>query len=220
LTEDLAQYIAIEGVIGVGKTSLAELLADRLEAALMLEEAANNPFLTDFYKNQRRFAFPTQMFFLMSRYRQQQQLLERDLFMKRIITDYLYEKDGLFASVTLSDRELELYHKVASALKRDIPRPDLVIYLQASTPIIIKRIRKRNRPLEKAIDNDYIDALNDAYNSFFFNYSEAPLLVVKTDDIDFVNNPGHLDDLVEKIRKPQPHTMYYSPTGDLDNRVL
>lgn len=220
MSNELPQYIAIEGVIGVGKSSLARLLASRLEANLLLEEASNNPFLTDFYKNQKRFAFPTQIFFLMLRYQQQQHLLERDLFVRRIIADYLYEKDALFASVTLSERELELYRKLSSALKHDIPRPDMVIYLQASTPVIMKRIRKRNKPIEKPIDSDYIDALNDAYNSFFFNYSVAPLLVVKTDEIDFVNNQKHLDDLVEQIKRPQPHTVYYSPAGDLDNRVI
>jgi len=220
LSSELTQYIAIEGVIGVGKTSLARLLAQRLNAELLLEEASDNPFLVDFYKNQKRFAFPTQIFFLMSRYRQQQHLLERDLFVKRIIADYLYEKDALFASVTLSNRELELYNKLSTVLKPDIPRPDMVIYLQASTPVIMKRIRKRNKPIEKPIDADYIEALNDAYNSFFFNYGEAPLLVVKTDEIDFVNNEKHLDDLVEQIKRPQPHTVYYSPAGDLDNRVI
>jgi deoxyadenosine/deoxycytidine kinase len=220
LSNELPQYIAIEGVIGVGKTSLARLIASRLDAGLLLEETSNNPFLTDFYKNRKRFAFSAQIFFLMSRYQHQQNLLERDLFVKRIITDYLFEKDMLFASVTLSDRELELYKKLSSVLKHDIPRPDLVIYLQASTQVIMKRIRKRNKPIEKPIDAEYIDALNDAYNSFFFNYNDAPLLVVKTDEIDFVDNEKHLNDLVEQVKRPQPHTMYYSPTGDLDNRVL
>jgi len=216
LSSDLPQYIAVEGVIGVGKTSLARLLADRLEATLMLEEASNNPFLADFYKNQKRFAFPTQIFFLMSRYQHQHQLLERDLFIKRIITDYLFEKDALFAAVTLSDRELELYRKLASVLKHDIPKPDLVIYLQASTQVIMKRIRKRSNPVEKPLSADYIDALNEVYNSFFFNYSDAPLLVVKTDDIDFVANEKHLDDLIEQVKRPQPHTMYYAPSGNFD----
>lgn len=220
MSSQLPQYIAVEGVIGVGKTSLARLLAGRLDAGLLLEEASENPFLADFYKNRRRFAFSTQIFFLMSRYRQQQQLLERDLFVERVISDYMFEKDMLFASVTLSDRELELYKKLSSVLKPDIPRPDLVIYLQASTPVIMKRIRKRQKAIEKPIDNDYINALNDAYDSFFFDYREAPLLVVKTDEIDFVDNEKHLTDLVEQIKRPQPHTMYYSPAGNLDDRVL
>ena len=218
MSSELPQYIAIEGVIGVGKTSLARLLADRLGAELMLEEPAGNPFLPDFYKNPTRFAFSTQMFFLLSRYQQQQRLLERDLFVNRIISDYLFEKDALFASVTLSDREIELYRRISALLKHDIPKPDLVIYLQATTSVIMDRIRRGNAPLEKTIEKEYIDALNETYNSFFFNYSEAPLLVVKTDEIDFVAHENHLSDLIDRIKKPQPHIMYYSPSGDLDRQ--
>jgi deoxyguanosine kinase len=220
LSSELPQYIAIEGVIGVGKTSLAELLADRLQAELLLEDPTDNPFLADFYKNPTRYAFPAQIFFLLARYQQQQRLIERDLFFSRIISDYLFEKDALFASVTLTDREMQLYQKVSSALSSDVPKPDLVIYLQASTPVIMKRIRRRNLDIEKPIEKDYIDALNDAYNQFFFNYGDAPLLVVKTDDIDFVHNENQLNDLIDRIKKPQPHIMYYSPAGDLDGQVI
>jgi len=220
VTNETPHHIAIEGVIGVGKTSLARLLADRLDAGLLLEEASDNPFLADFYRDQARFAFPTQIFFLLSRYQQQQRLLERDLFVTQVISDYLFDKDTLFASVTLSDRELALYHKIASVLRRDIPPPDLVIYLQASTPILLARIKKRSRAMEKAIDADYIDALNEAYNSHFFHYNTAPLLVVKTDEIDFVDNPSHLEDLVEQIKRPRRRTTYYAPAGDLDKHTL
>jgi deoxyguanosine kinase len=216
LGNDLPQYIVVEGVIGVGKTSMARLLAERLEAGLLLEDVNQNPFLPDFYKDRARYAFSTQIYFLLSRYQQQQRLLDRDLFIKRIIADYLFEKDALFASVTLSPPEFELYRKIVTVLRRDIPRPDLVIYLQASTQVILKRIRQRNVPCEKPIDADYIDALNAAFNSFFFNYSEAPLLVIKTDEIDFVANETHLDDLLEQIKKPQPHIMYYAPSGKLN----
>ncbi len=220
MADDLLQYIAIEGVIGVGKTSLARLLADHLQAGLLLEDPTNNPFLADFYKHPGRYAFPAQMFFLLARFQQQQRLVERDLFYSRVVSDYLYEKDALFASVTLTDREMQLYQKISMALKPDVPAPDLVIYLQASTPVIMERIRKRDLEIEKPIDRDYIDALNEAYNDFFFNYTDAPLLVVKTDDIDFVNNERQLTDLIERIKKPQPHTMYYSPSGDLDQQVI
>jgi len=220
LADDLLQYIAVEGVIGVGKTSLARLLADHLQAGLLLEDPTDNPFLIDFYKHPVRYAFPTQMFFLLARYQQQRQLFERDLFYSRIISDYLYEKDALFASVTLTEREMSLYRKISSALKPDVPAPDLVIYLQASTPVIMERIRRRSMEIEKPIEKEYIDALNEAYNEFFFNYNTAPLLVVKTDDIDFVNNESQLIDLIDRIRKPQPHTMYYSPSGDLDQQVI
>ncbi len=220
MADRLPQYIAVEGVIGAGKSSLAQLLAGRLEADLLLEDAADNPFLADFYKDRRRYAFPTQMFFLLSRYRQQQQLLERDLFVERIVSDYIFEKDILFASVNLPEREIGLYRKIASVLRRDVSPPDLVIYLQASTRVLMERIRKRNRAFEKPIDDDYVDELNEAYNSFFFHYNDAPLLVVRTDDIDFVANPAHLDDLVEQIKRPRTRVMYYAPTGDLDKLAM
>jgi deoxyguanosine kinase len=220
LSSELPQYIAIEGVIGVGKTSLAQLLAERLQAGLILEDPTDNPFLADFYKSPSRYAFPAQIFFLLARFQQQQRLLERDLFFSRIISDYLFEKDALFASVTLTDREMQLYEKVSSALKSDVPKPDLVIYLQASTPVLMQRIHGRNLQIEKPIEREYIDALNETYDQFFFNYGDAPLLVVKTDNIDFVHNENQLNDLIEQIRKPQPHIMYYSPAGDLDQQVI
>ncbi len=206
-------YIAVEGVIGVGKTSFAEMLAHRLNAELINEEVLENPFLVDFYKNRKKFAFSCQLYFLLSRYQQQQQLMTRDLFAQRIVADYLFAKDSIFASVNLSDRELALYNKLAPILSKDIPLPDLVIYLQASTPVLLKRIRKRNLPFEKTIDAEYIEMLNKAYDYFFFNYTDTPLLVVKTDDIDFVNNPEHFDDLIEQISKPLSGKKYYTPIG-------
>lgn len=220
MPDDFPHHIAIEGNIGVGKSSLCRLLADHLDASLILEDAGDNPFLSDFYRNRKQYAFSTQIFFLMSRYRQQHQLLERDLFIKRIISDYVFDKDNLFASVNLSPRELVLYQKLASVLKHDVAPPDLAIYLQASTAVIMGRIKKRNRPYEKGIGQDYIESLNEAYNSYFFHYSEAPLLVVKTDEIDFVSNPDHLDDLIEEIRKPRGGITYYSPAGNLDKQIL
>jgi len=208
-------YIAVEGVIGVGKTSFATMLAEKLNAELIQEEVFDNPFLVDFYKNRKRYAFSCQLFFLLTRFQQQQQLVTRDLFAKTIVSDFLFAKDAIFASVTLSDRELALYNKIAPILARDIPRPDLVLYLQASTPVLMKRIRKRNYPFERTIDADYIEALNKAYDYFFFDYSDTPLLVVRTDDIDFVNTPRHFDDLVTQMRKPISGKKYYSPVGDL-----
>jgi deoxyguanosine kinase len=208
-------YIAVEGVIGVGKTSFAGLLAERLEAELMNEEVLENPFLADFYKNRRRHAFSCQLYFLLSRYQQQQQLMTRDLFAQRIVADYLFAKDTIFASVNLSERELTLYNKIAPILARDIPRPDIVIYLQASTPVLLKRIRQRSLSFEKTIDFEYIEMLNKAYDYFFFDYVDTPLLVVRTDDIDFVNNPEHFDDLIDQISKPISGKKYYTPAGDL-----
>lgn len=211
-------YLAVEGVIGVGKTSFASMLADELESEMMAEEVFENPFLADFYKNKKRYALQCQLNFLISRYQQQQQLVIRDLFAKRIVSDYLFAKDAIFASVNLNEPELLLYEKIAAILSSEIPKPDLVIYLQASTPTLLERIRKRNLGFEKPIDFDYLELLNKAYDYFFFNYTDTPLLVVNTDNIDFVNNPEHFTDLVSQIKKPINGKKYYSPAGDLVNK--
>ena len=211
-------YIAVEGVIGVGKTSFAKMLAERLNAELINEEVFENPFLVDFYKNRKRYAFSCQLFFLLSRFQQQQQLMVRDLFAQRIIADYLFAKDSIFASITLSERELALYEKIAPILSRDMPPPDLAIYLQASTPVLRERISRRNYTFERSIDMDYIEVLNQAYDYYFFNYTDTPLLVVKTDNIDFVNNPEHFEDLIEQIGKRITGKKYYVPAGDLAAR--
>ncbi len=209
-------YLAIEGVIGVGKTSFARMLAAELKSEMMAEEVFENPFLADFYKNKKRYALQCQLNFLISRYQQQQQqLVMRDLFAQKIVADYLFAKDAIFASVNLNEPELLLYEKIAAILSSEIPKPDLVIYLQASTPTLLERIRKRNLDFEKPIDFDYLELLNKAYDYFFFNYTDAPLLVVKTDNIDFVNNPEHFTDLVSQIKKPINGKKYYSPAGDL-----
>jgi deoxyadenosine/deoxycytidine kinase len=205
-------------VIGVGKTTFADMLAECLEAEVVREEVLENPFLVDFYKNRKRHAFSCQLFFLISRFQQQQQLMVRDLFAQRIVADYLFAKDQIFASVNLSERELALYEKIAPVLARDIPRPDLVIYLQASTDTLLQRIRKRNLPFERSVDADYIESLNKAYDYFFFHYNETPLLVVKTDDIDFVNNQRQFDDLIDQIQKPIKGKIYYVPSGELTEK--
>ncbi len=204
-------YIAIEGVIGVGKTSLAQKLAEHFGARTILEQHEENPFLPDFYRNPRRFAFPCQLFFLLSRYRQQQEIPQRDLFHELLITDYIFAKDRIFASLTLEDRELFLYDKIASLLEADVPRPDLVIYLQSSTERIMANIRKRNREYEKPITEEYIRALNEAYNQFFINYSASPLLIVNATQIDFVHREEDFHDLVQQIQRPISKTQYYSP---------
>jgi len=207
-------YIAVEGVIGVGKTTFSRMLAERLDAELVAEEVFENPFLVDFYKNRKRYALSTQLFFLISRFQQQQQLMVRDLFAQRLVADYLFAKDAIFAQVNLSERELALYERIAPELARDVPKPDLAIYLQARTPMLLDRIKKRNYTFEKSIDFDYIDGLNKAYDYYFFHYTETPLLVVKTDDIDFVNNPEHFDDLISQISKPTGGKKYYVPAGN------
>jgi len=208
-------YIAVEGVIGVGKTSFAQMLAERLGAQLVNEEVFENPFLADFYKDRKQHALSCQLYFLISRFQQQQQLMVRDLFAQKIVADYLFAKDAIFASVNLSERELTLYNKIAPALSRDVPAPDLVIYLQASTHVLLDRIRNRNHPFEKPIDFDYVEMLNNAYDYYFFHYTETPLLVVKTDEIDFVHRPEHFDDLIVQISKPIAGKKYYSPSSGI-----
>jgi len=205
------QYIAVEGVIGVGKTSLAKKLAGKFSGKLLREKHDENPFLKDFYNNPRQFAFPTQLFFLLNRYRQQQEIPQRELFHELLVTDYLFAKDRIFASINLEDRELFLYDKVASMLEQDILRPDLVLYLQSSTERIMSNISKRNRDYEKNISEEYIRALNEAYNRFFINYTESPLLIINATSIDFVNINEDFDDLVEQISKPISGIEYYSP---------
>ena len=206
-------YVAVEGVIGAGKTSFAQMLSERLGAQLLCEEVLENPFLVDFYKDRKRYALSCQLFFLMSRFQQQQQLMVRDLFAQKIVADYIFAKDSIFASVNLSERELTLYNKIAPVLARDVPRPDLTIYLQASTPVLLSRIKKRNHPFERSIDHDYISLLNNAYDYYFFHYTDTPLLVVKTDNIDFVNNPEHFDDLIDRISRPMIGKKYYVPAA-------
>lgn len=203
-------YIVIEGSIGVGKTPLAKLLAERLEARLILEHSEGNPFLQEFYKDKKRLAFQTQIFFLLSRFKQQQELLEYDLFAQRIVSDYLFAKDKIFASVVLDEREFLLYQKLISLLERNIPKPDLVIYLQATPDKLLKKIRERSKEYERDIELAYLLDLNEAYNRYFFHYNETPLLVINTDNFDFLNSHADLEDLLEKIKKPHTGTHYYT----------
>jgi deoxyadenosine/deoxycytidine kinase len=205
------RYIVVEGVIGVGKTSLARLLSERLQAKLVLEEVEENPFLKDFYRDRERYAFQTQMHFLFSRYQQQRGLRQLELFRERMVADYLFQKDRIFASLNLSERELALYERLVVWLELEIMKPDVVVYLQASPDTLMERIARRARPYEKEMDRDYIRQLNEAYNHFFFHYVEAPLLVVNTNAIDFVNNPGDFEDLQKRILSHRQGTVYYAP---------
>ena len=208
-------HIAVEGTIGVGKTSLAKILGERLEAKLILEEFEENPFLVDFYKDPERFAFQTQLFFLLSRYRQQQELQQTDLFTKALISDYMFVKDRLFAALNLNDKEMGLYNSVARILEKNVSSPDMVIFLQSDTDRLMLNIKKRGREYEKSIDWKYIDALNQIYNEFFFRYDKSPLLIINTNDIDFVNNKTDLEEIIEFIRTPGEGTRYFNPLKSL-----
>ena len=208
-------YVAIEGVIGVGKTSLAHLLEERLNAKLVMEKFDENPFLPDFYLDPERYAFQTQLFFLLSRYRQQQELRQTEVFHKLVISDYMFVKDRLFASLNLDDKEMSLYDSVAKILEKNILNPDLVIYLQADTPRLMERITLRDRDFEKNMSPDYIDALNQIYNEYFFRYQEIPLLIINTNDIDFVHNEEDLEEVIRYIRQPVSGTKFFNPASNL-----
>jgi len=205
------RYIVIEGPIGVGKTSLARRLAGTLEAELVLEQDGQNPFLERFYKNPKSGALPAQLFFLFQRAQQLGTLKQQDLFAPRRVADYLFEKDRLFAGLTLDQAEMALYDQVASRLAVDPPRPDLVVYLQAPVETLLQRIAKRGISYESGIDAAYLTRLNDAYARFFHEYDRAPLLIVNAASIDPVQNLADFDELVGAIRRMKKGRMYYNP---------
>lgn len=207
------RYIAIEGVIGVGKSSLARLLTEALNAELIEDAGGENPFLGRFYEDPERAAFQAQMFFLLSRYQQQKELAQGNLFKSCAVSDYLFDRDKIFARLNLSDEELALYEDIYALLDQRLKKPDLVVYLQAGVKTLKKRIRLRNRPIEKNMRMDYIEELSHAFNHFFFHYVDTPLLVVNTDDIDFVKNKADLDQLLEKIRLHRAGVEYFAPAS-------
>jgi deoxyguanosine kinase len=212
LSQTDIRYIAVEGVIGVGKTTLAQMLCERLGARVVLEKFEENPFLEKFYKDPEHYAFQTQIFFLLSRYRQQQELFQADLFQKVTISDYMFEKDKIFAYLNLQDDELRLYETLVSQLEKNIPAPDLVVYLQSSVERLMSNIRKRGRSIEEPISEEYIRNLNEAYNYFFFRYKAAPLLIVNATQIDFVDNRKDFEELLAQIVRPQRSAVeYYNP---------
>lgn len=208
-------YIAIEGPIGVGKTSLANLMSKELSARLVREEFDENPFLPDFYKDPERFAFQTQLFFLLQRYRQQQELRQVDMFQKLLVTDYMFVKDRLFASLNLGEKEMQLYDTVANLLERNIIKPDLVIYLQADTDTLMKNIALRGREMETDITYEYIDALSQVYTEYFFRYQDTPLVIINTNNIDFVHNEDDLKEVIKYIRQPVSGTKFFNPVTEL-----
>jgi len=206
------RHIAIEGVIGAGKTSLANLLSERLSARLVLEQFEQNPFLPKFYESQERYAFQTQLFFLLSRYRQQQQLVQPDLFHRFLITDYIFEKDKIFAYLNLEDDELKLYETVLGTIEHNVLVPDLVVYIQCNVERLMANIRSRGRTYERDMSEQYIRELNEAYNYFFFRYKAAPLLIINASQIDFVRNDHELEDLMREIFRPDKAAVeYYNP---------
>jgi deoxyguanosine kinase len=206
-------YIAVDGPIGVGKTAVVERLAERVDATTLLEEWGQNPFLKGFYDGAPGAAFQVELFFLLSRYRQQQELRQRSLFNQVTIADYVFEKSKLFAFLNLEDSELLIYEKLYGLLAEGTPKPDLVVYLQAPTEVLMKRIRARGRPEEAHLSEDYLAEVNRAYNHYFFHYTQTPLLVVNTSDVDLPNRPEDVDDLVRQIKGMGKGTQYYVPRG-------
>lgn len=205
-------YIAVEGPIGVGKSTLARLLSRKLSATLLMEDI-QNPFLLDFYTGKKGSAFQCQLFFLLTRYQQQQQLVQRSLFDSKVVADYIPRKDKVFAHLNLNDSELILYEKLYALLMEPLPKPDAVIYLQATTETLVKRIRSRSRDYERKISDEYVDQLNKAYNYYFFHYQETPLLIVNTNDVDFERNSSELDHLLEQVNRLERGVLLYAPLG-------
>jgi deoxyadenosine/deoxycytidine kinase len=205
------RFIAVEGPIGVGKTDLANALARKFRARTILENSSANPFLASFYNDMNAHAFQTQVFFLLSRYRQMREIVQADLFYKTVVSDYIFAKDRIFAYLNLDDEELALYEKIYPLFEGEIMRPDLVIYLQASPERVMERIRKRDRPYERGTTLEYVRELTEAYNRFFFLYTSTPLLVVNANSLDFAKDEEAVKDIVGQLEKPFSGTRYYVP---------
>ena len=206
-------YIVVEGPLGAGKTSFAMLLAEKIHGKTILEETEGNPFLANFYKDPIKFAFQTQLFFLLRRFQKQEEINQIDIFKRVVISDFLFDKDRIFARLNLDDREFSLYEQIFHLLKGRILKPNLVIFLQARTSVLKERIKRRNRDYEKSIPVKYLDQINQAFNEFFFHYDETPLLVIDASEIDFVNVRADLDNLIGEIEKMEKGTKYYVPLG-------
>jgi deoxyguanosine kinase len=206
------KYIAIEGVIGSGKTSLAKKISDKLKANAILEQFEQNPFLDKFYIDRKRFAFQTQMFFLINRFKQQQQLNQENLFSEFLVSDYIFDKDKIFAYLNLEGEELKLYETVFPLLYRDLRKPDLVIFLQSSVDRLMFNIKRRNRRIERNITRNYIEELSEAYNNYFFKYNSTPLLIVNTSELDFVKDDVDFNEIYYQIfREDREMYEYFKP---------
>jgi deoxyadenosine/deoxycytidine kinase len=204
-------YIAVEGPIGVGKTSFARMLSEKLSARLVLDESGSNPFVARFYEDPDKFAFPAQLYFLLIRYRQQRELVQRELFSQATVCDYLFSKDRIFATLNLSPEELVLYEQIYKLLDAQMAKPDLVIYMWARSEVLIERLRRRNRDFERHISVEYLERLSAAYRDFFFYYEETPLLVVDTSAMDFIEHPGDLEELIREIERTHTGVQHYVP---------
>ncbi|HET9753474.1 MAG TPA: deoxynucleoside kinase [Myxococcales bacterium] len=207
------RYIVVEGPIGVGKTSLVHALARHYRARTVFEIVEENPFLASFYQDRSKFAFQTQLFFLLSRFKQQQDLFQQDLFSQVTVSDHLFAKDRIFASITLDPNELALYERVYEHLGPRVMKPDLVIYLQARLEVLLARIKKRGRDFERKFDAEYLAELSRTYNDFFHRYDETPLLIINTSDIDFVESDEDFDELIRAVGSIKYGTHYYQPLG-------
>ncbi|MCL1925828.1 MAG: deoxynucleoside kinase [Syntrophorhabdaceae bacterium] len=211
--QKIPRYIAIEGPIGVGKSSLAKLLSQKFDSRLIREEVANNPFMERFYESPKKYAFQTQLFFLLSRYRQQRELAQGDLFQEGIVCDYIMAKDKIFALINLEEDEIMLYESIYKLLVPTLAKPDLVIYLQARSEVLLSRVRKRGVDYERNISLDYLKTLSDAYNEYFFHYNETPLLIVNTSEIDFVESSRDLEHLIKEVKSVKRGVQHYIPLG-------
>jgi len=205
-------YLVVEGPAGSGKTTLASLLSRKLGGRLMLDRAEENPFLSDFFRDPRRYAFKTQLFFTLSRYMQQEALVQQDLFHTLLISDYLFVRDRIYASVTLDDRELALYRKLAALIEGEIPRPDLVIYLQYDADTLLKALNASGGKSTVRTNKEYLIAVVEAYNYYFLHFEEAPILIVNGMTAGPVWNADALTDLVRELEKPHSGIGYYSPS--------
>jgi deoxyadenosine/deoxycytidine kinase len=210
---DSYNYIVVEGPIGVGKTTLARKLAGHFEAQLMEEQVEDNPFLPSFYLNMEKFAFSTQIYFLMSRYQQLKNSNQRNLFQRTVIADYMLEKDFIFAELNLNEDEFRLYNDIYKLLRGQIARPDLVIFLSAETETLVNRMRRRGRSFEEGIPEKYIEEVNETYHRFFFQYDSGPMLQINTNEIDIVNNEEDFKKLIAKISAPIRGREFFNPLG-------
>ena len=209
------EFIVVEGPIGVGKTTLAKKLADSFGSELLLEGAAENPFMSRFYENPKAAALSTQLFFLLQRTRQMQEIRQADMFNPVRIADFLMEKDRLFAELTLDEDELKLYEQVYDQLTLDVPEPDLVVYLQAPVEVLLGRIENRGIQYERLIESAYLQRLSDSYVNFFYHYTDAPLLIVNATEVDFANNDNDYQQLLQRLKSIKSGRHYYNPQPEL-----